>query len=116
MEGKAKLVRTYPKKPYYMTQYIYECIDCGEEFSRCRYDKRINPYCGACAKKHEYEKAKERAQKKKTEEIVRELELLYKDIHNFLYPLIKENWILETVDKICEKHIENIKRGESNVL
>lgn len=113
---KAKLIASYPRKPHYISEYVYECIECGEHFTRCTNAKNINPYCGKCYRKHEAERQKDRLQKKKNEAIIRELELLYKDIHNFLKPLISEDWMLDTIDKICEKHIENVKRGESNVL
>lgn len=112
---KAKLIASYPRKPYYYSEYVFECIECGEHFTRCTNAKNINPYCGKCYRKHEKEREKERRQKKKNEAIIRELELLYKDIYNFLSPLIKEDWILDAVDHIYKKHIENIKGG-SNVL
>lgn len=112
---KAKLIASYPRKPYYISEYVYECIECGEHFTRCTNAKNINPYCWKCYRKHEAERQKDRLKKKKNEAIIRELELLYKDIHNFLTPLIREKWILDAVDNICKKHIENIKGG-SNVL
>lgn len=112
----AQLIKSVIRDPYYMSTFTYKCIRCGAEYTRCQHHNRISPYCGSCSRELDAKKNKERIQKKKSEEIVRELELLQKDIHNFLMPLLLEDWMLNTVDRICEKHIENVKKGESNVL
>lgn len=113
---RAQLIRVEHAEPWYFTKYYYKCIDCGAEYTRHQCNERINPYCGKCQRKHETEAQRERNERKRNKETIRELELLYKDIHNFIYPLIKEKWIIDTIDKICEKHIENVSKGESNVL
>jgi hypothetical protein len=60
---KAKLVREIPQReglPYYFKTYEYECIECGEHFTRHQYNKRITPYCCKCNAKYEKQKQKER--------------------------------------------------------
>ena len=73
MKMKAKLIRTEldPKGRYWFNNYIYECIECGKEFSRHTYNERINPYCGDCCRKHDAEKAKQRYKEKLSKEYER---------------------------------------------
>lgn len=57
---KPKLIRVEPNKIWYLTTYYFECVDCGSEFFRHRYDSRTNPYCGMCQRKHETEAQRKR--------------------------------------------------------
>lgn len=85
---RAKLIR-YTKHPIhrYMDEYVYECIDCGEEFTRATNAKNINPYCGKCYRKRESEKQRERNKRKRNKDIICELDNLknkmntYCDLH-----------------------------------
>ena len=72
---KAQLLRIEPSRynsQWYFTNYYYRCVECGAEYSRHQYNKRITPYCGNCQRKHDYEKAKER-QKAKQEEMINQI-------------------------------------------
>lgn len=63
--SKAKLVRKIESgKAWYFDDYEYECIDCGEHFTRHRYDRRIRPYCAECSIRHERERARQRNKEK----------------------------------------------------
>lgn len=62
----AKLIRVEKATPYYFTTYYFECIDCGKEFTRHRYDNRTSPYCGKCQRKYDRIKARKyKAEKEK---------------------------------------------------
>lgn len=62
-----KLIRIEPNKIWYLTTYYFECVDCGSEFFRHRYDSRTNPYCGMCQRKHDTEAQRERNKLKSAE-------------------------------------------------
>lgn len=60
--SEAKLIRYIPSnKGKCWDRYIFECIDCGKNYSRGTYTSRTNPYCGECARKHERERQKEQS-------------------------------------------------------
>lgn len=104
---RAKLIR-YTKHPRYryLDEYVYKCIDCGEEFTRATNAKNINPYCGKCYRKRETEKQRELNKRKRNNDIICELEALknkmntYCDLHGIY------DWGL--IDLIDER-IEQIK-------
>lgn len=78
---RAKLIR-YTKHPRYryLDEYVYKCIDCGEEFTRATNAKNINPYCGKCCRKRETEKQRERNRRKRNNDIITELEKIKAEI------------------------------------
>ena len=80
---RAKLIR-YTKHPRYryLDEYVYECIDCGEEFTRATNAKNINPYCGKCYRKRETEKQRERNRIKRNNDIIAELEKIKAELNN----------------------------------
>lgn len=59
-------------KAFWFDKYYFHCIDCGAEFWSHRCDRRTNPYCCDCKRKHDKERTKELAKQreaKKVEEI-----------------------------------------------
>lgn len=63
--SEAKLIRKIESgKAWYFDKYEYECIDCGEHFTRGSYTRRIRPYCAECSIRHEREKARQRNKEK----------------------------------------------------
>lgn len=73
---RAQLIRVEHHDTFYFTDYYYECIDCGAEYTRHQYNDRITPYCGKCQRKHDLEAQRERNKKRKNEQILKELEEL----------------------------------------
>lgn len=63
----AKVLKVTYKKPWYMTEYEYECVRCGTRFIRHQHGPHISPYCGTCQKEISYYNnlMKKRAQEKK---------------------------------------------------
>lgn len=64
---KAKLIRKIPAReglPYYFDNYEFECIECGEHYTRKNYSNRTLPYCYKCQKRHDKEKEEERKAKR----------------------------------------------------
>lgn len=57
---KPKLIRRVVASPYYFTTYYFECVNCGAEYNRHRFDSRTSPYCGKCQRKYDTIKAKKR--------------------------------------------------------
>lgn len=69
---KAKLIRVIePEKgqPWYLRQYEYECIKCGDLYYRSGYGSHINPYCGKCSYEIEKIRRREQAKTKKIKDI-----------------------------------------------
>ena len=100
---RAKLIR-YTKHPRYryLDEYVYKCIDCGEEFTRATNANNINTYCGKCYRKRETEKQRERNRIKRNNDIIAELEKIKAEIKDFYH---YQNEAL----KIIDKHISKLK-------
>ena len=106
---KAKLIREIPQReglPYYFKTYEYECIDCGQHYTRKRCDNRINPYCSTCARKHDKEKQKEQRARKEQKIINRVLEQIRCEIDSYCSENRDRNDGLYIVMKIIDKHIK----------
>ncbi|MBO5809666.1 MAG: hypothetical protein J6R32_02440 [Bacteroidales bacterium] len=106
----AKLIRVEKntKGISYLDTYYFECADCGKEYFRHTNNKRINPYCGPCQKKHDYEKQKERLKAKKNQGIIAELEKIKEEISGRCIFSISKIDVLDIIDK----HIAELK-GEN---
>lgn len=115
----AKLIKHIPsgKRLPYWDRYEYECIDCGEHFTRATYTSRINPYCAQCYKKHEREKAKENKLRKQE---LHDKEIRNKAIDEFAEKL-KKKWILKNgwdrtdeIYRYIDEISEQLKAGGKN--
>lgn len=62
----AEVKRVIYKTPWYLTEYVYECVRCGTEFIRHQHGPHISPYCGTCKKEIDYHNnlMKQRAREK----------------------------------------------------
>lgn len=118
----AKLIRVEKnaKGISYLDTYYFECADCGKEYFRHANNKRINPYCGKCQRKHNNEKQKEKLKAKKNQDIIAELEKIKKKIKNDC--ILHEEWFVNIddlekclcrIDAIIDKEISELK-GENN--
>lgn len=89
----AKLVRT---EPAYSKQirYVYSCANCGAEFSRLRYDDRINPYCGNCKAENDRILNAERVARKKATHDAE----IFNGALDELNTKIKEHWLFRGSD------------------
>lgn len=104
----AKLIKKieHPDKPYYFNVYEFECIDCGAHYTRHSYNRRTNPYCGACARKHESERNKIRKAEQEQRLINGVLEQLRADIDSlelvkpsrFGLPKVYKHEVLDLID------------------
>lgn len=108
---KAKLVREIPQReglPYYFKTYEYECIECGEHYTRHQYNKRITPYCCKCNAKYEKQKQKERVVRHEQKIINMVLDQIRSEIaslptnnvsRKFAFDVIDKYRIVEIIDK-----------------
>lgn len=67
----AKLIKEISDKriPWYGHTFVFECIDCGANYTRSRYDARTTPYCCKCQKRHDKERSVKRQKQRKQAEI-----------------------------------------------
>ena len=67
----AKLIKEISDKriPWYGHTFVFECIDCGANYTRSRYDARTTPYCCKCQKRHDKERNVKRQKQRKQAEI-----------------------------------------------
>lgn len=65
--------------------YIFECVDCGEQYSRSSFSTKTNPYCASCSRK--YTKIQNAAAIKRRQ-IQRDLDLINRvsqEIHSAMH-------------------------------
>ena len=104
---KAKLIREIPQReglPYYFKTYEYECIECGQRYTRKRCDDRINPYCSICARKHDKEKQKEQRAKREQRIVNAVLDEIKADIELARYGLVNDG--LDLALMIIDRHMK----------
>lgn len=116
---RAQLVRIELADVWYFNRYYYKCIDCGAEYMRHQYNERINPYCGACQRKHDTEAQRQRNINHKNKLIIEELEKIKTEIGKLTRYYTTESGNINLVSdnavyRIINKHISELK-GE-NVL
>lgn len=111
---KAKLTRVEPGNPYYFTQYHYQCIECGAEYTRHQCNERISPYCGKCQRKHDTEVQRQRNINLKNKLIIEELKKIKAEIEKLEYDDFDCNLVLPAwkVYDIIDNHIEELKGGK----
>ena len=106
---KAQLIRVeLSDKAWYFNNYYYKCIDCGAEYTRHQYNERINPYCGACQRKHDTEAQKQRNINHKNKLIIEELVKIKTEIQE----LEKTFYIETSVYDIIDEHISELKENK----
>lgn len=112
----AKLIRVEknPRGLSYLDTYYFECSDCGKEYFRHANNKRINPYCGTCQRKHDNEKQKERLKTKRNQSTIEELKKIKAEITACTQQEEGEvpaciNYGIKLSTEIVEKHISELK-------
>lgn len=109
---KAKLIKVIePEKgqPWYLRQYEYKCIKCGDLYYRSGYGKHINPYCGKCSYEIEKIRRREQARTKRIKDINKVLNDIKTEIETEKESMIQHNGTsdlgiaIEIIDKYIRK-------------
>ena len=110
----AKLIRVEknPRGLSYLDTYYFECSDCGKEYFRHANNKRINPYCGVCQRKHDNEKQKERLKAKKNQGIISELEKIKIEIIKITFRSVATD---KTKEEMSDKIIQYLDKRISEL-
>lgn len=100
----AKLIRVIePEKgqSWYLRQYEYECIKCGDLYYRSGYGNHIKPYCGKCS----YEIEKIRRRKYARTKRIKDINKVLNDIKTEIWISHNNNYTKSEIVNLIDKHI-----------